>query len=67
LCWREAVPGCAPERAYALSAPVVALRNAMAYADFLARIEPSEHPYHAGDVPAWLARAAALLHPLARS
>jgi hypothetical protein len=62
--WREALPGCAPERAYALSAPVVALRNATAYADFLDQIEPSEHPYHADDVPAWLARAAALLDPL---
>jgi hypothetical protein len=59
--WRGAVPGCQPERAYALSAPVVALRNAMAYADFLDRIEPAEHVYHADDVRAWLERAAALL------
>jgi Phosphotransferase enzyme family len=59
--WRAAVPGCEPERAYLLSEPVVALRNAMTYADFLDRIEPAEHVYHAGDVPAWLDRAAALL------
>lgn len=65
--WRQVVPGCDPERAYALSAPVVALRNATAYADFLDQIEPSEHPYHAGDVPAWLARATALLDPLRTS
>lgn len=59
--WRAAVPGCEPERAYQLSKPVVALRNAMTYADFLDRIEPAEHVYHAGDVPAWLDRAATLL------
>jgi Phosphotransferase enzyme family len=65
--WRESVPGCQPERAYALSAPLVALRNAMAYADFLDQIEPSEHPYHASDVPAWLARATTLLDPMGTS
>jgi hypothetical protein len=59
--WRDAVPGCDPERAYALTAPVVALRNAAVYADFLDRIEPSEHPYHADDVLGWLDRAAASL------
>jgi hypothetical protein len=59
--WRAAVPGCEPERAYKLSEPLVALRNAMTYADFLDRIEPAEHVYHAGDVAAWLDRAAALL------
>jgi hypothetical protein len=59
--WRAAVPGGDPERAYALSEPVVALRNAMTYADFLDQIEPSEHVYHAEDVPAWLDRAATLL------
>jgi hypothetical protein len=59
--WRDAVPGCDPQAAYTLSAPVVALRNAAAYADFLDRIEPSEHPYHADDVPAWLDRAAGSL------
>jgi hypothetical protein len=59
--WRAAVPGCDPERAVALIAPVAAARNAAAYAAFLDAIEPSEWPYHAGDVPAWLAEAASHL------
>jgi hypothetical protein len=58
--WRAGRPGSDPERAVALLRPVAALRNAAAYADFLAHIEPAEHPYHAHDVPDWLARAAAL-------
>ncbi|GIG00883.1 hypothetical protein Cci01nite_59760 [Catellatospora citrea] len=57
--WRTAVPGCDPERAVALIEPLVALRNAAAYAGFLDAIEPSEWPYHADDVPYWLAQAAA--------
>ncbi|MEU8079010.1 aminoglycoside phosphotransferase family protein [Catellatospora citrea] len=56
--WRTAVPGCDPERAVALIEPLVALRNAAAYAGFLDAIEPSEWPYHADDVPYWLAQAA---------
>jgi Phosphotransferase enzyme family len=59
--WRAAVPGCDPQQAMALLEPVVALRNAAVYADFLDRIEPAEHSYHAQDVPDWLGRAAALL------
>ncbi|GAA2384293.1 phosphotransferase family protein [Catellatospora methionotrophica] len=57
--WRAAVPGCDPERAITLIEPLVALRNAAAYAGFLDAIEPSEWPYHADDVPYWLAQAAA--------
>ena len=57
--WRADVPGCDPERAVALLRPVAPLRLAAVYAAFLAGIEPSEQPYHAGDVPACLARAAA--------
>ncbi len=57
--WRAAVPGCDPERAVVLIEPLVALRNAAAYAGFLDAIEPSEWPYHADDVPYWLAQAAA--------
>jgi hypothetical protein len=57
--WRAAVPGCDPERAVELMEPLVALRNAAAYAGFLDAIEPSEWPYHADDVPYWLAQAAA--------
>jgi hypothetical protein len=30
------------------------------YTDFLARIEPSEWPFHLDDVPTWPARAAEL-------
>ncbi|GHJ45218.1 hypothetical protein Cs7R123_25600 [Catellatospora sp. TT07R-123] len=56
--WRAAVPGSDPARAVALLRPVVALRNAAVYAGFVTAIEPAEHPYHADDVPFWLARAA---------
>nr|MDT0656610.1 aminoglycoside phosphotransferase family protein [Micromonospora sp. DSM 115978] len=56
--WRRDRPGCDPDRAVALLRPVAALRYAAVYAAFLARIEPSEHPFHAGDVDAYLRRAA---------
>ncbi|MDR7273979.1 phosphotransferase family protein [Catenuloplanes atrovinosus] len=59
--WRADVPGCDPEHAVALLAPVAALRNAAVYAGFLAAIEPSEAPFHAADVPFWLDAARALL------
>jgi Phosphotransferase enzyme family len=55
--WRATVPGCEPERALDLLAPVAALSAAATCADFLAAIEPSEHPYHAADI-ATLLRAA---------
>jgi hypothetical protein len=58
--WRSAVPDSDPLRAVELLRPVAALRNAAGYAAFLAHIEPAEHPYHAADVPHWLARAASL-------
>ncbi|RJQ78675.1 aminoglycoside phosphotransferase family protein [Pseudonocardiaceae bacterium YIM PH 21723] len=57
--WRRAVPGCDPERALGLMRPVAALHRAVKYANFLAAIEPSEHPFHAADPPAWLRLAAA--------
>jgi aminoglycoside phosphotransferase (APT) family kinase protein len=57
--WRAAVPGCDPVRAADLLRPVAALRAAATYADFVANIEPSERPFHAADVPAWLGRAVA--------
>jgi len=57
--WRRSVPGCDPERVLALVGPVVELRLATVYADFLANIEPSEWPYHAADVPERLTAAAA--------
>jgi hypothetical protein len=59
--WRGAVPGCDPERAVRLWRPVAELYLAAVYAAFLAGIEPSEHPYHAGDVAPCLRRAAALV------
>jgi Phosphotransferase enzyme family len=55
--WQHAVPGCDPIKAVDLLRPVAALRNAACYARFLAHIEPSEYPYHAGDVPFWLGQA----------
>jgi Phosphotransferase enzyme family len=58
--WRAAVPGCEPERAVRLWRPVAELYLAAVYAAFLAGIEPSEHPYHAGDVAPCLRRAADL-------
>jgi hypothetical protein len=48
--WRETVPGCDPERALELLAPIADLRAAATYAAFVAAIEPSERPYHASDV-----------------
>jgi len=58
--WRQAVPGCDPERAAELLAPLGAARMAVIYRGFLDRIEPSEHPYHRQDPARWLGRAAAL-------
>lgn len=55
--WRDAVPGCDPLAAIEAIRPIAALRMAMVYADFLANIEPSEHPYHSQDVAHWLAIA----------
>jgi len=55
--WAEAVPGSEPARAAELLAPVALLRNAFVYRSFLDQIEASEHPYHAADVPKWLAAA----------
>uniref|UniRef100_A0A7L6BCA4 Phosphotransferase n=2 Tax=Micromonospora robiginosa TaxID=2749844 RepID=A0A7L6BCA4_9ACTN len=57
--WRADAPGSDPHRAVDLLRPVAPLRLAAVYAMFLAGIEPSEHPYHAHDVPAALAQAAA--------
>ncbi|MEV4522846.1 aminoglycoside phosphotransferase family protein [Micromonospora tulbaghiae] len=61
--WRADVPGSDPHRAVDLLRPVAPLRLAAVYAMFLAAIEPSEHPYHVHDVPAALARAAAVARP----
>ncbi len=58
--WRDAVPGCDPDRAAQLLAPVAALRQALIYRLFLDNIEPDERVYHAGDPAVWLGRAAEL-------
>lgn len=55
--WRSAVPASEPERALALMEPVEPLRGAVIYSAFLAGIESSEHPYHAGDPPRCLRMA----------
>ena len=55
--WRESVPGSDPRRAVELMRPVAPLRGALIYSEFLANIEPTEWPYHAGDVPGGLAAA----------
>ncbi len=57
--WRSTVPGCDPDQALRLLAPVAALRNAAVYAAFVAAIEPAERPYHAADVGFWLHQAVA--------
>ena len=55
--WRAELPGSDPGTSVELLRPVEALRLAAVYADFLACIEPSEHPYHADDVERWLRTA----------
>jgi hypothetical protein len=57
--WRATVPGCDPTGAVELMRPVASLFGAAVYAGFVARIEPSEWPYHADDVPAALTAAVA--------
>jgi hypothetical protein len=59
--WRDAAPGSEPERAWALSAPLAAARQAVNYRRFLDHIEPAEHPYHRGDPAERLRRTAELL------
>ncbi len=58
--WRDAVPGCDPDRAAELLGPVRALRQALIYQVFLDGIEPDERVYHSGDPAHWLRKAAAL-------
>jgi hypothetical protein len=55
--WERSRPGSEPRRAAELMRPMAALWAAETYARFLAAIEPSEHPYHAADVPERLAAA----------
>ena len=58
--WHREVPGCDPDRAASLLAPIGALRQALIYQVFLDGIEPDERIYHASDPARWLARAATL-------
>ncbi|MWB97299.1 aminoglycoside phosphotransferase family protein [Agromyces seonyuensis] len=48
--WRADCPGSDPDRALALSAALQHWLLAAVYAEFLDRIEPAEHPFHAGDL-----------------
>lgn len=58
--WRAEIPGSDPRASVDLLRPVAELRMAGVYVDFLAGIEPDEHPYHAEDVDRCLSRAAEL-------
>ncbi|MFD7734957.1 phosphotransferase family protein [Kitasatospora phosalacinea] len=55
--WRALAPGSRPEEALELAAPLVHVHFALRYQEFLDGIEPSEHPYHAGDPAAEVRRA----------
>ena len=55
--WQASFPESDPQRAAELMRPIFHLRRAVIYADFVANIEPSEHIYHAGDVPDRLTQA----------
>ena len=59
--WRRVLPGCDPDQASSLLAPIAAARQAVIYQRFLDNIEASEHGYHRADVPDWLGRTAAIL------
>jgi Phosphotransferase enzyme family len=59
--WRAAAPGCDPERAAMLLAPIASARQMATYRAFLDAIEPSEHPYHCDHPRIWLEHALELL------
>jgi phosphotransferase family enzyme len=61
--WQERYPTSTPARAIMIARPLAALRAAAVYASFVAQIEPSEHKFHADDVPAMLALATKLASP----
>ncbi len=52
--WRNAYPGSDPIQAIELLRPLAALRMAAVYQMFLDNIEPSERPYHDGDVASYV-------------
>jgi Phosphotransferase enzyme family len=55
--WQRQAPGSDPLGAVQLLRPVGHLLAAAQCAEFVARIEPAERPYHSFDVPAMLDRA----------
>jgi hypothetical protein len=59
--WQGKAPGCDPDAAAVLVAPIAAARQAVIYQGFLDNIEPAEHPYHRADPADWLGRTARLL------
>jgi len=61
--WLVHRPGCDPDRAATLIAPIACLRGALVYQGFLDGIEPSEHVYHRRDVPDGLRDTLAALRP----
>lgn len=58
--WKRLLPDTDPHRAWQLLKPLAALGDAVVYQGFLDRIEVTEQPYHASDVPACLAKATEL-------
>jgi hypothetical protein len=59
--WRRRVPGCQPERAVDLIAPLAMLRNALVYGDFVRSVEPAERRYHDSDTQVALRDTVAML------
>jgi aminoglycoside phosphotransferase (APT) family kinase protein len=59
--WLDAVPGCDPDRAAALIAPIAQMRQAIIYQRFLDGIEETERVYHRADVPERLRLVAAMI------
>ncbi len=60
LRWRLAAPGSDPDRALELMRPMAPLWSAVTWHRVLAAIEPSEHVYHAADLPRSLREAVAI-------
>lgn len=63
--WQRRVPGCDPQRAADLAAPVAELCAAVTYQGFLDHIEVTERPYHRADPVDRLRAALAVRTPSA--
>ena len=61
--WCEAEPSSDPGTAVELLRPVVALRQAAVYQEFVDRIERTERPYHEADIPERLGAAVEAARP----